>query len=200
MLKGVYFITDSKFGKHEEMAKNALELGVKIIQLREKRMKDRDLFLTAKRLRELTESYDALLIINDRLDIAVSAEADGVHLGQEDLPLEVARELFDGLIGISVHNFEEAMKAKKADYLGAGPIFKTTTKEDAKEPIGLEELNKIVLATNLPVFAIGGINSDNVKRVLDCKVAGIAVVSAIAGESKERAKDFIELVNKYLKI
>ncbi|MCS7130137.1 MAG: thiamine phosphate synthase [Archaeoglobaceae archaeon] len=200
MLKGVYFITDSKFGKHEDLAKKALDLGVKLIQLREKKMKDRELFLTAKKLRELTESYDALLMINDRLDIAISAEADGVHLGQEDLPLEIAREIFDGLIGISVHSVEEAKKARKADYLGAGPIFKTTTKEDAKEPIGLEELRKIISATNLPVFAIGGISLENVKSVLDCKVSGVAVVSAIAGESAERAKDFIELVNKYLRI
>lgn len=198
MLKGVYFITDSKFGKHEDLAKKALELGVRLIQLREKKMKDRELLKVAKKLRELTESYDALLIINDRIDLALACEADGVHLGQEDLPLEVARELFDGIIGVSVHSVEEAREAKKADYLGAGPVFATTTKEDAKAPIGVDGLKKIILATNLPVFAIGGIKLENVKIVLDCKVAGVAVVSAIAGESRERAKDFIDLVNKYL--
>lgn len=198
MLKGVYFITDSKFGSHEELAKKALELGVRLIQLREKKMKDRELLKVAKKLRELTESYDALLIINDRIDLALACEADGVHLGQEDLPLEVARELFNGIIGVSVHSVEEAREAKKADYLGAGPVFATTTKEDAKAPIGVDGLKKIILATNLPVFAIGGIKLENVKIVLDCKVAGVAVVSAIAGESRERAKDFIDLVNKYL--
>lgn len=198
MLKGVYFITDSKFGKHEELAKKALELGVRIVQLREKKMKDRELLDVAKKIRELTESYEALLIVNDRVDLALACGADGVHLGQEDLPLEIARELFDGIIGISVHSVEEAKKAKKADYLGAGPVFATTTKEDAKAPIGVERLKEIVSATNLPVFAIGGIHYENVKSVLDCKVAGVAVVSAIAGESRDRAKDFIDLVNRNL--
>lgn len=197
MLRGVYCITDPKFGKHEEMAKRALELGVRIIQLREKRMKDRELLFTAKRLRELTESYNALLLINDRIDIAISCDADGVHLGQEDLPLDIAREIFDGIIGISVHDVEEAKRAKKADYLGAGPVFKTMTKEDAKDPIGIEGLRKIVSATHLPVFAIGGISLDNVKPVLETGVSGVAVVSALVNE---RAKDFIDLVNRYLGI
>lgn len=200
MLKGVYFITDSKFGSHEDLAKKALELGVRLIQLRDKKMKDLELLKVAKKLRELTESYDALLIVNDRIDLAMACEADGVHLGQEDLPVEIARELFDGIIGISVHSAEEAIKAKKADYVGAGPVFATTTKEDAKTPIGIKGLKEILSATNLPVFAIGGINLENVKSVLDCGVAGVAVVSAIAGESKEKAKDFIDLVNKYLGI
>ncbi len=197
MLRGVYFITDSKFGKHEELAKRALEMGVRIIQLREKKMKDRELIMTAKRLRELTESYDAILIMNDRVDVAIASDADGVHLGQEDMPLETAREIFDGIVGISVHGVEEANKAKKADYLGAGPVFSTTTKEDAREPIGIEGLREIVSATNLPVFAIGGIRLDNVEKVLETGVSGVAVVSALVND---RANDFIELVNKYLGI
>jgi thiamine-phosphate pyrophosphorylase len=197
MLRGVYFITDSKFGKHEELAKRALEMGVRIIQLREKKMKDRELIMTARRLRELTESYDALLILNDRVDVAIASDADGVHLGQEDMPLETAREIFDGIVGISVHSVEEAIKAKKADYLGAGPVFRTTTKEDAREPIGIEGVRGIVSATKLPVFAIGGIRLDNVEKVLETGVSGVAVVSALVND---RANDFIELVNKYLGI
>ncbi|NHW24045.1 MAG: thiamine phosphate synthase [Archaeoglobales archaeon] len=197
MLKGVYFITDSRFGKHEELAKMALELGVKLVQLREKKMKDRELISVARRIREISESYDALFIVNDRVDIAIASDADGVHLGQEDLPLEIAREIFDGIIGTSVHSAEEAKMAKNADYLGAGPVFRTTTKEDAKEPIGTEGLKKIVSATELPVFAIGGINLENAESVLRCGVCGVAVVSALVGE---KAKDFIELVNRYLGI
>lgn len=197
MLRGVYFITDSKFGRHEELAKRALELGVRIVQLREKRAKDREILMTANRLRELTDSYGALLIVNDRLDIAIASDADGVHLGQEDLPLNFAREIFDGLIGISVHTVEEAERARNADYVGAGPVFRTSTKEDAKEPIGLEGLRKIVSATNLPVFAIGGISLENVRSVLECGVAGVAVVSALVNES---AKDFIDFVNRYLRL
>ncbi len=197
MLKGVYFITDSRFGKHEELAKRAFDLGVKLIQLREKKMKDRELISVARRIREISESYDAMFIVNDRLDIAIASDADGVHLGQEDLPLEIAREIFDGIIGISVHSVEEAIRAKNADYLGAGPVFRTTTKENAREPIGTEGLKKIVSATELPVFAIGGIGLENVESVLRCGVWGVAVVSALVGE---RAKDFIELANKNLGI
>lgn len=196
MLRGVYFITDPKFGSHEDLAKKALELGVRIIQFRDKKMEDRERYLVARKLRELTDCYDALLIINDRPDLAIAVDADGVHLGQGDLPLEVARDIFDGIIGISVHNVEEARKARNADYVGAGPVFKTTTKEDAKEPIGVSGLREIVKELTIPVFAIGGINVDNVVEVLNCGVSGVAVISAIASDS---AKDFIGLVNRYLK-
>ncbi|MEM1578121.1 MAG: thiamine phosphate synthase [Archaeoglobaceae archaeon] len=197
MLRGVYFITDSKFGKHEELAGKALELGVRIIQLREKKAKNGELYVLAKKLRELTESYDALLIINDRVDIAIASDADGVHIGQEDLPLEIVREIFDGIIGVTVHSAEEAKKAKKADYLGAAPIFRTKTKEDARDPIGIEGLKEIVSIAEQPVFAVGGIGAENVRNVLECGVAGVAVVSAIAVGD---AKNFIEIVNRYLGI
>lgn len=195
MLRGVYFITDSNFGSHEELAEKALELGVRIIQFREKKMKDRDRLKVAKNLRELTDCYDAILVINDRLDIAIAADADGVHLGQEDMPLEVARDIFDGIIGISVHSVEEARRARNADYLGIGPVFKTTTKEDAREPIGISGLKEILKEISIPSFAIGGINAENVLEVLKCGVSGVAVISAIA---KDGAKDFIEIVNRFL--
>lgn len=196
MLRGVYFITDPKFGSHEELARKALELGVRIIQFREKSAKDYEKFRIARSLRELTDSYDAMFIINDRVDIAIAVDADGVHLGQEDLPSDVVRDLFDGIIGVSVHSAEEAIGVKKADYISAGPVFTTKTKEDAKVPIGLNELRKIVAISRVPVFAIGGINTKNVLEVLKCGVDGVAAVSAIA---RNEAKDFIDLVNKYLK-
>ncbi|MCS7118618.1 MAG: thiamine phosphate synthase [Archaeoglobaceae archaeon] len=196
MLRGVYFITDSKFGDHEEMVKKALELGIRIIQFREKRIKDRERYFIAKKLREIIDCYDALFIVNDRVDIAIAVDADGVHLGQEDLPIEVVREIFDGLIGISVHNVEEARKAKNADYVGVGPIFRTTTKEDARNEIGIPGLIEIMKELTIPVFAIGGINIKNVVEVLKCGVSGVAVVSAVAGDG---AKDFVDTVKKYLK-
>lgn len=198
MLRGVYFITDSSFGSHEELAKRALDLGVKIVQFREKKMKDREKFKIARNLRELTESYDALLIVNDRVDLAIACDADGVHVGQEDLPCEVVKEIFDGIVGVSVSSVDEALKAMKAnaDYLGAGPVFATKTKEDARDPIGIEGLKKILEVSKIPVFAIGGLNVENVLKVLETGVDGVAAISAIAGNG---AKDFIELVNKYLK-
>ncbi len=197
-MRGVYFITDSSFGSHEALAKKALDLGVRIIQFREKKMKDGERLKVARNLRELTESYDAMLIINERVDLAVACDADGVHVGQEDLPCEVVKEIFDGIVGVSVSNVDEAVIAMKkgADYLGAGPVFPTKTKEDAGDPIGIEGLKRIVEVSKIPVFAIGGLNVENVVKVLEVGVDGVAAISAIAGD---RAKDFIELVNKYLK-
>jgi len=196
----VYFITDSKFGKHEVLAEKALKGGVRTIQLREKLKPAREVYQIAKKLRRLTHDYNALLIINDRVDIAMAADADGVHVGQNDLPAECFRHLFDGIIGVSANTVEEAKKAENyADYLGVGPVFSTSTKRDAKKPIGTEELKKIVESTKLPVIAIGGINEENVLSVLECGVAGIAVVSAIAGKDDiiSAASKLLETVTKF---
>ncbi len=197
----VYFITSSEFGRtHEELAKIALEAGVRVIQFREKRMSTRRMFEIAKKLRRLTEEYDATLIINDRVDLALAVGADGVHVGQEDLPAEAVREIFDGIVGVSAHTVEEAKKAERfADYLGVGPVFGTKTKRDAKEPIGIEGLRKIVRSVSVPVVAIGGINRNNVLEVLKAGVAGVAVISAIAGaeDPKEEAKKLVEIVRSY---
>ncbi len=192
----VYFITDSRFGRHEELAEKALKGGVRTIQLREKRMPAKEIYEIARKLRRLTNDYDALLIINDRLDIAMAVDADGVHVGQSDLPAEAIRRYFNGIVGVSAHTVEEALKAEiHADYLGVGPVFKTTTKEDAKEPIGLEGLRQIVQSVKIPVVGIGGISRENAPQVLGCGVAGLAVVSAIAAKNVEvAARELVELV------
>ncbi len=192
----VYFITDSRFGRHEELAEKALKGGVRTIQLREKSMPAKEIYEIARKLRRLTNDYDALLIINDRLDIAMAVDADGVHVGQSDLPAEAIRRYFNGIVGVSAHTVEEALKAEiHADYLGVGPVFKTTTKEDAKEPIGLEGLRQIVQCVKTPVVGIGGINLENAPQVLECGVAGLAVVSAIAAKNVEvAARELVELV------
>ena len=198
----VYFITDSSFGwTHEQLAEMALRAGIKVIQFREKKMSTKRMFEIAKKLRKLTEDYDAILIINDRVDLALAVGADGVHVGQDDLPAEVVREIFDGIVGVSAHTVEEAKKAERyADYLGVGPVFATKTKKDAKEPIGIEGLRKIVQAVNIPVVAIGSINRNNVLDVLKTGVAGVAVISAIAGAEnpEEEAKKLLEIVRNYL--
>ncbi len=196
---GVYFITDSSYGKHEELAEKALKGGIKAIQLREKAMTTKELYRVAKNLRKLTHDYDALLFINDRLDVAIAADADGVHVGQEDLPPESFRDSFDGIIGVSAHTAEEAMSAEPfADYLGVGPVFSTTTKKDAKEPLGISGLREIVNSTILPVIAIGGINHNNVREVLVTGVAGVAVVSAIASaiNIEDAARKLLEIVSE----
>lgn len=196
---GVYFITDSSYGKHEELAEKALKGGIKAIQLREKAMTTKELYRVAKNLRKLTHDYDALLFINDRLDVAIAADADGVHVGQEDLPPESFRDSFDGIIGVSAHTAEEARRAEPfADYLGVGPVFSTTTKKDAKEPLGISGLREIVNSTILPVIAIGGINHNNVREVLVTGVAGVAVVSAIASaiNIEDAARKLLEIVSE----
>ncbi len=197
----VYFITSSEFGRsHEELAEMVLRAGVGVVQFREKGMSAKQMFEIAKRLRKLTEEYGATFIVNDRVDLALAVDADGVHVGQEDLPAEVVREIFDGIVGVSAHTVEEAKKAERyADYLGVGPVFATKTKRDAKEPIGLEGLRRIVEAVSVPVVAIGGINRDNVLEVLKTGVSGVAVISAIAGAKnpEEEAKKLLEIVRSY---
>ena len=197
----VYFITDSGFGRsHEELAEMALRAGIRVIQFREKKKSTREMYEIAKRLRRITREYDAILIINDRVDLALAVDADGVHVGQDDLPPEVVREIFDGIVGVSAHTVEEAKRAERyADYLGVGPVFRTRTKEDAREPIGIEGLRRIVEAVSIPVVAIGAINRDNVLEVLKTGVAGVAVISAIAGAEnpEEEAKNLLKIVRDY---
>ncbi len=177
----VYFVTDSRYGDHVEMVEKALKGGVRTVQFREKSMSGKEMYSVARDLRRITDEYDAIFIVNDRVDVAMAAGADGVHVGQSDLPAEVIRDFFDGIIGVTAHTVEEAVKSEKhADYLGVGPVFRTTTKRDARNPIGLEGLRKIVESVNVPVIAIGGINIENAADVLRAGARGIAVVSAIA--------------------
>jgi len=199
----VYFITDSSFGwTHEQLTEMVLRAGIKVIQFREKNMSTKQMFETAKRLRKLTEDYGATFIVNDRVDLALAVDADGVHVGQDDLPAEVVREIFDGIVGVSAHTVEEAKKAERyADYIGAGPVFPTKTKKDAKEPIGIEGLRKIVEAVSIPVVAIGSINRNNVVEVLKTGVAGVAVISAIASAKnpEEEARKLLGIVRGFKK-
>ena len=200
----LYFITDSNFGyKHEELAEMALGAGVRTIQFREKKMSTKKMFEVAKRIRKLTEEYSALFIVNDRLDIALATNADGLHLGQDDLPAPVAREIADLILGVSVSNVEEALEAEKhADYLGAGPVFSTSTKEDAGDAIGISGLKEILKAVKIPVVAIGGINHSNARPVLETGCAGIAVISAIAGSKDPRrsAEELLKIIRSFRSI
>lgn len=199
---GLYFITTSEFGRtHEMLAESVLKAGVKFVQFREKGMSVREMYEIARRLRKLTLEYSAKLIINDRVDLALAVDADGVHLGQDDFPYEVVRDIFDGIVGVSTHSVEEALRAEEfADYISAGPVFKTTTKRDAKKPIGIEGLKRIVSAVKKPVVAIGGINKSNIEDVLKTGVKGVAVISAIAkAEDPEKsARELLEIVKRYL--
>ena len=187
----LYLITDSDILKGRDFyhcIEEALKGGVTMLQLREKEADGKEFLEKAMNLRELTRKYGVKFIINDRIDIAMLCDADGVHLGQSDIPAKEARKLMPGkIIGVSCRTVEEAEKAKEdgSDYLGVGDIFGTQTKLDAKR-VSLDTLKDIKEKVNLPVTAIGGLNLDNLDYVKKCNIDGYAVISAIL--AKENIK------------
>ena len=184
----IYLVTDEKacLGKDFYVCiEEAIKSGVKIVQLREKNISTKDFYEKALKVKEICKNYGVLFIINDRLDIAQVVGADGVHLGQSDMPIEKAREILKDkfLIGATARNVEEAKRAELlgADYIGSGAIFGTNTKDNAKK-LEMEELKKIVASVKIPVFAIGGINIDNVSSLKNIGLQGICAVSGILSE------------------
>ena len=187
----LYLVTDSDILRERDFynsIEEALKGGVTMLQLREKNASGKEFLEKAIKLRELTKKYNVKFIINDRVDIAMLCDADGVHLGQSDIPAKEARKLMPGkIIGVSCRTMEEAERAKVdgADYLGVGDIFGTKTKLDAKR-VSLDTLKEIKEKVNLPVAAIGGLNLDNIDYVKKCNIDGYAVISAIL--AKENIK------------
>jgi len=180
------------------MTLKVLRAGLKWVQYRDKEKSRREIYEKAIRLRKLTKDFNAVLIVNDYADIALAVDADGVHLGQDDLPVREAREIMGNnkIIGISTHNLEQAKEAEKggADYIGFGPIFRTTTK-DAGMPKGTDMLKEIKRQVHVPVVAIGGINIENIRSVLDAGVDAVAVASAIlSGDIIENATRFMDII------
>lgn len=180
MKKWLYLIADFSYG--EEKIEAALKAGVDYIQLREKNISSAEYLLRAKRLREMTEKYHTRLIINDRLDLAVLSGADGVHLGQEDVPVKDARRFLgpQGIIGATAKTPEQAEKAMEdgADYLGVGAWFFTETKKDAL-PISEDTYQKILQAASIPNLAVGGINAENCRKPLSLGAGGLAISAGI---------------------
>ncbi|MEW6546774.1 MAG: thiamine phosphate synthase [Bacillota bacterium] len=182
----LYVIADRTFAggrSEEEIVSQAARGGATAIQLRGKELTGRQLYLTGLSLRKLTRQLGLLFIVNDRVDVALAVDADGVHLGQEDLPLEAARRLMGRrkIIGISVDTLAEAVAAQRggADYLGAGPVFATASKADAGPVMGPEGLRRICTAVRIPVVGIGGVNAHNARQVVNAGAAGVAVISAV---------------------
>jgi len=179
----LYLIIDAALSdlQPEEVAFHALRAGVRLIQYRDKVKPRREIYSEAKKLRQRTREFGATLIVNDHADIAAAVNADGVHLGQEDLPLHEARKIMGKkLIGISTHSLKEAVDAAVggADYIGFGPIFFTSTKE-AGQPQGVGMVREVKRHVTIPVVAIGGISHDNVLTVLEAGADAVAVASAI---------------------
>jgi thiamine-phosphate pyrophosphorylase len=184
---GLYFITDRHLSKNGVLhdAEQALKAGVKVIQYREKEHSTGSQLHEALQIKELCSRYNALFIVNDRIDIALASCADGVHLGQEDMPLVTAKRLLpEAIIGVTVHNTTEAEEAEKggASYLGVSPVFETSTKKDAGKPAGIRLIKDVRKATTLSLVAIGGINDSNLDSVLSAGCRSVCMISAVLQE------------------
>ncbi len=184
----LYLVTDQRLMSTKtlrEAVEQAVSGGCTLIQLREKELSSYDLYQTAVEIREVTRRCQVPLIINDRIDIALAVGADGVHVGQNDIPARAARKIIGNemILGVSAGSVEEAIRAVAdgADYLGVGAMFPTGTKGDAKV-VSMEELKKIRAAVNLPIVVIGGINKENAAEFISCGIDGLAVVSEIIAQ------------------
>ncbi|MDY0361083.1 MAG: thiamine phosphate synthase [Desulforegulaceae bacterium] len=182
----IYCITDEKHSKGRDnifVVKKMLESGIKIIQYREKFKPMKEKYLECIEIRELTKKYNSTFIVNDHVDLAILCNADGVHIGQDDLPLKEVRKIMGStkIIGISTHNPSQAVEAEKsgADYIGVGPIFKTSTKVDVCEPVGLTYLDFVVRNIKIPFVAIGGIKEKNLLSVVERGARCAALVTEI---------------------
>jgi thiamine-phosphate pyrophosphorylase len=182
----LYVITNEELSgrTHVDITKDAIAGGADVIQLRDKTVSSKKLYEAGKTIRQLTRQAGVPFIVNDRLDIALAVDADGLHVGTDDLPVAVARRLLgrDKILGASARSLKEAVQAEKdgADYIGLGPIYEArSTKADTIEPQGLSLISTVKKHCNLPIIAIGGINAQNAVDVLKAGADGIAVISAI---------------------
>jgi len=203
-MHGLYLVTDRGLcGKKplEEVVIQAVKGGAAYVQLREKDVSTRFFVEEAKRIKNILEQYRVPLIINDRVDVALACGAEGVHIGQEDMPYEIVRKLMGqkAIIGLSVETWEDVEASQKLDvnYIGVSPVFSTPTKTDTKSAWGLEGLARIKAFSRHPLVAIGGINESNVREVVKAGADCIAVVSAICASphSEAAARRINKMIN-----
>lgn len=201
----LYLVTDRGLSRGRttlEIIQAAVRGGVTCVQLREKTCSTREFIEQARAIQTFLKAHQIPLIINDRIDVAQAVKADGVHLGQKDMPIELARDILKDsmLIGISAETLENAVQAEKggADYIGVGPIFPTDTKADAATPLGPEGFLEIRKAVKIPLVAIGGLKKENAAAVVRNGAEGIAVVSAIVS-ADDPEKAAIELKNMIIR-
>lgn len=199
----LYLVTDRELARGrriEDIVAEAVAGGVTMVQLREKDIDTRSFIDLALSLKQVLAPAGVPLIINDRVDVALAADADGVHIGQSDMPYAMARKLLgpDRIIGLSVENFEQIEEANEldVDYIGISPVFATPTKTDTATPFGLEGLRKAVHMSVHPTVGIGGMNERTAADVMACGTDGIAVVSAIvcAPDPKESSKNLLQII------
>ena len=198
----LYLVTDNSddVEKFLNTIEEGIKGGVSVVQIREKTAETLDFYNLALKVKEITAKYDVPLIINDRVDVALAIDADGVHVGQSDMPCDVTRKLIgkDKILGVSAATIEEAKKAEKdgADYIGTGAVFPTATKDDAPS-ITKQDLKDVVESINIPVVAIGGITLENASELKDTGIAGLSVVSAIMGADnpKKASEKLLNIFN-----
>ena len=197
----VYLVTDRRNKTDDEflnIIEEAIKGGTTIVQLREKTASTKEFYDLALKVKEITSKYGVPLLINDRIDIALAVGSEGVHIGQDDMPADIAREIIgeDKILGVSASTVEEAKKAEidSADYIGSGAVFPTSTKDDA-DSVSKEELKKIIDSIDIPVVAIGGITVENASTLKGSGIAGVSVVSAImsAEDPKEASEKLKEI-------
>lgn len=200
MLK-LYLVTDRQWLNGRKLTddlEKAILGGVTIIQLREKNLSDEEFIKVANEVKKLCQKYDIPLIINDNLNVALAIDSDGIHIGQDDIPASIVRKKIgpDKILGVSAHNLKEALLARHdgADYIGVGAIFPTETKNDATI-VTLDKLQKICDRIDIPVVAIGGINIDNISKLKNINITGVAVVSEIM-----KANDIMATSNQLVRM
>ena len=202
----LYAVTDRAWTENKtlyEQLKEALESGVTCVQLREKNLDEDSFIEEAKKISQLCKQYNIPFIVNDNLNVAIASNADGIHIGQDDMELKDVRRIVgeDMIIGVPVHTVDEAVSAQRngADYIGLGAVFETSTKND----VGIltyETLKSICEAVNIPKVAIGGINSKNILKLKGSGIDGVAVVSAIFGAAdiKKATKELYNLASELI--
>ncbi len=202
----LYLITDRKLvaGLSALVAavRQALKGGVRAVQLREKDLETRDMLKLAYKMRELTAQYDARFFINDRFDIALAVDADGVHLTQSSLPVDAVREMVGKklLIGASTHSLKEAKEAEKggADFVTFGPVYRTSSKVKYGAPKGLDELKSVSGKLKIPVVALGGVKAGRINKVIDAGAYGVSMISEIlqADNIRQRSKELLNIIEQ----
>ena len=176
----------------------AIDGGARLFQYRDKQATRRAMFETATALRHLTRAHGAVLIVNDQIDLARAVRADGVHLGQDDLPVSVARKMLarGAIVGVSTHDVDEAIRAETdgADYVGFGPLFATATKLTTRPPRGIAPLRAVAGRIAIPIYAIGGIRLDHLSDIIAAGATGVAAVSGLAGDVRENVAAWLRQI------
>ncbi len=198
---GLYIIITNPQSSYRSIAESCVERGVKMLQLREKSLSDKELIRLGKEIKDITRGSETSFVINDRADIAAICEADFLHLGQDDMSMEEARKIVgDMKIGLSTHSIQQVKEAlvQKPDYIGFGPVYPTNAKARPDQPVGIEQLKQVLNMASVPVVAIGGIFPENIQTILSAGAKNIAMVRHFmqTDQFDERVLEFTNLINR----